>query len=132
MPDWKILIADDDPEDREIIGDAMQKLSQQDILGFAENGEAALDILNDCYSNGDIPCLIILDLNMPRMNGTQTLKAIKQDHRLKTIPVIIYSTSINPMEKEKCLQLGAHSYMVKPISVRESIETAKTFLEFCS
>jgi CheY-like chemotaxis protein len=68
---------------------------------------------------------------MPKMSGTQILKALKEDSRFKHIPVIIYSTSINPLEKERCLALGAHAYIIKPVSFRESIETAHLFMEFC-
>jgi len=65
------------------------------------------------------------------LSCTQTLSKIKNDNRFKEIPVIIYSTSINPLEKEKCILLGAHSYITKPVSFEESIETAKIFLQFC-
>lgn len=68
---------------------------------------------------------------MPKLNGTETLRRIKNDTRFKDIPVIIYSTSINPLEKEKCLLLGAHSYVTKPVSFKESMDTAKQFFDFC-
>ena len=73
----------------------------------------------------------VLDLNMPKMNGTDTLKNIKSDPRFSNIPVIIYSTSINPLEKEACMLLGAHSYITKPLSFTESLDTAKLFLKLC-
>lgn len=132
MQHCRILMADDDPDDRAILQDAISMLDQDNIISFAENGEMVLKILEVHFSNGQIPRLIVLDLNMPKMNGTQTLKALKEDRRFQTIPVIIYSTSINPLEKEKCLHLGAHSYMVKPVSFKESLETAKAFLSFCT
>lgn len=128
----KILLADDDADDKMIIADAVRLLSHEEVMYFTENGEETLDALNMDYERGDLPCLIVLDLNMPRMNGTETLAHIKRDDRFKDIPVIIYSTSINPLEKEKCLLLGAHSYVTKPISFKESMDTAKQFFEFCS
>lgn len=128
---WKILLADDDPDDRAIIKDAMEFLKAENVMCFAENGEEALSILHHDYSPHHRPCLIILDLNMPRLNGTETLRKLKNDDRFKKIPVIIFSTSINPLEKEKCMLLGAHSYITKPISLKESMDTAKAFLEFC-
>lgn len=131
MAGRKILLVDDDPEDIDIIKYAMELVKAEDAIYFAENGEHALDILNKNYDAGDIPCLIVLDLNMPKMNGTQTLGNLKSDERFKNIPVIIYSTSINPHEKEKCRNLGAHSYITKPVSFKESTETAKIFLAFC-
>ena len=127
----KIVLADDDAEDQTIIQDAMDLLNGPDVLLFVDNGEQVMGLLESKFSDGITPCLIVLDLNMPKMNGTQTLSRLKQDERFKEIPVIIYSTSINPAEKEKCLELGAHSYITKPVSFKESIATAKTFLQFC-
>lgn len=130
MTEWKILMADDDPDDREIILDAVSEIHSSDIICFAANGEEVLNILQSLPEKNN-PCLVILDLNMPRLNGTQTLKKLKSHQRFKNIPVIIYSTSINPVEKDKCLKLGAHSYVIKPVSYNESIETVKSFLGFC-
>lgn len=127
----KILLVDDDPEDRMIVQDGLQELGAGDVLEFAENGELALTLLNKQVEEGILPCLIVLDLNMPKMSGTQILKALKDDARLAAIPVIIYSTSINPLEKDRCLELGAHSYIIKPVSFKESIETAHLFMAFC-
>lgn len=131
MAGKRILLVDDDPEDRDIIKYAMELEQAHNTIYFAENGEQALEILDKNYHVAEVPCLIVLDLNMPKMNGTQTLGNLKSDERFKNIPVIIYSTSINPLEKEKCMQLGAHSYITKPVSFKESTETAKVFLEFC-
>lgn len=127
----KILLADDDPEDRAIIQDAMELLDAGDTMVFADNGEQLLDLLQKNFNASRYPCLIVLDLNMPKMNGTQTLTNLKKDETFKNIPVIIYSTSVNPVEREKCLLLGAHSFITKPVSFKESQETAKAFLQFC-
>lgn len=127
----KILIADDDPEDISIIKDAMELLKVVNVLWSAQNGEQAFELLQKSLESSTKLCLIVLDLNMPKMNGIQTLRKLKMDERFKDIPVIIYSTSINPLEKETCLQLGAHSYIPKPVSFKESMETAKLFLQFC-
>jgi len=132
MEAFKILLVDDDPEDRAILKDAMEMIFAGDIISFAENGEQALAILENCFQANDMPCLVVLDLNMPKMNGTETLRRIKSNEHLKNITVIIYSTSINPLEKEKCMHLGAHSYITKPVSYNECMATAKTFLGFCA
>ena len=128
----KIILADDDADDRTVVQDAMELLDAADVMVFAENGEKLLDLLQKNFTGLSSPCLIVLDLNMPRMNGTQTLSRLKTNEQFKHIPVIIYSTSINPVEKEKCLLLGAHSFITKPLSYKESIETAQTFLQFCT
>jgi CheY-like chemotaxis protein len=128
----KILLVDDDPEDRAIMEEAIEMAPGKDSFWFAENGEDALSKLETFYVAGHLPCLIVLDLNMPRMNGTQTLSFLKADQRFRDIPVIIYSTSVNLMEKEKCMRLGAHSYIAKPISFKESMDTVQLFTRFCT
>ncbi|MFL5745107.1 MAG: response regulator [Niastella sp.] len=128
---WKILVADDDADDRAILQDAMAELEASHVLCFAQNGEEVLRILGKDFNAGCKPALIILDLNMPKLNGTETLRRIKNDERFKTVPVIIYSTSLNPMEKDKCMMLGAHSYITKPVTFKESMDTARSFLAFC-
>lgn len=131
METWKILLVDDDPDDRMIIHDAMEILHSERIMKFAESGDQALRILETYASAGHLPCLIVLDLNMPKMNGTETLREIKNKKEFKGIPVIIYSTSINSLEKEKCMELGADDYITKPISFSESQQTAEKLLQYC-
>lgn len=129
----KILVVDDDSEDMVIIREAMEMIHADNVMLFAEDGEKALKLLDTRFvADHNVPCLIVLDLNMPKMNGTQTLETLKADNRFRDIPVIIYSTSINPFEKAKCVKLGAHSYITKPVSLKESLETAQVFLDFCS
>ena len=130
MQKWKILLADDDPEDREIIRDAVEMLNENESICFVDNGEQVLDVLNGNY-NQVRPSVIVLDLNMPKMGGTQTLRKLKDDERFRQIPIIIYSTSINNVERDKCMALGAHSYITKPLTVAESLETARLLLQFC-
>lgn len=133
MEFFKILLVDDDEEDRAIVKDMLEMSNDEHIISFAVNGEEALRLLDNHFRlHSIIPSLIVLDLNMPKMNGTETLRNIKNDERFKNIPVIIYSTSINPLEKEKCMKLGAHSYITKPISYQEGLETARIFLQFCN
>lgn len=127
----KIILADDDVDDRDVIQDVMELLDAGDVMMFAEEGETLLELLQENFTSLSTPCLIVLDLNMPKMNGTQTLSRLKSNEQFKHVPVIIYSTSINPVEKEKCLLLGAHSFITKPLSYKESIETAQKFLQFC-
>lgn len=131
MQHCRILLADDDPDDISILEDAITTIHKHCIVFSVENGQAAMDLLIAQHEKGQLPDLIVLDLNMPRINGSDTLSNIKNDERFKNIPVIIYSTSINPVEKNRCLKLGAQAYMIKPSSLKESIETAKVFLEVC-
>lgn len=120
-----ILLVDDDEEDRMLIQDAFSEIGAPDAVHFEANGEEALAYLEQ--HPGALPHLIILDLNMPKMNGTQTLRYLKSDDRYKDITVLIYSTSVNPLERETCLQLGAHSYVIKPTLYQESLDTVRGF-----
>ncbi|SEW36949.1 response regulator [Chitinophaga arvensicola] len=128
----KILMIDDDPEDRDILFFSMEAIEKSKALYFAEDGEQALEMLDKDFIGNNIPGLIILDINMPRLGGTDTLRGIKGDARFRNIPVIIYSTSINPFEKEQCLELGAHSFLTKPTSYQESVDNAMLFSRFLS
>jgi CheY-like chemotaxis protein len=127
----KILVVDDDEEDRFIIHDGFTEVGAEDIVHYEEDGERALQYLESCIAQKSLPCLIILDLNMPRLNGTQTLRAIKSDQRLRDIHVLIYSTSLNRIEKEECMLLGAEEYIIKPLTFSESLEKARYFKEVC-
>ena len=132
MESYKILLVDDDPEDRAIIQDAMDSIDAGEIIHFAEHGEQALEILEQGVLMDRLPCIVVLDLNMPRLNGTETLRLIRANDHLKDISVIIYSTSINPLEKEKCMRLGANDYITKPLSYKESTFTARKLLDLCT
>ena len=126
------MMIDDDEEDQWIIREALKTFSIGDIAIYVSNGKDALSRLDDDFSKKQhLPRLIVLDLNMPLMNGTATLGKLKADKRFCNIPVVIYSTSINPFEKDKCMQLGAQTYITKPISIEESMRTVEIFLSFC-
>lgn len=125
-----ILLADDDPEDRMIMAESFTELGVSHAAHFVENGEKVLAYLDNIIADEYLPKLVVLDLNMPRMNGTQTLKALKANVRYKEIPVVIYSTSVNTIEMQECLKTGALAYIVKPVTYKECVETAKSFYEF--
>ena len=131
MPANKILIIDDDAEDRMLMQDMFNEIGVPDIAYYEESGETALSYLKTLSEN-ELPSVIVLDLNMPKLNGTQVLKMLKADKRLKGITVIIYSTSVNHIEKEQTLRLGAHSYVIKPSSYEECLEKAKYFYNLSS
>ena len=125
------MLVDDDPEDREEFSDVYLAQFPGEQLYFAENGEKAIEYLEQLFQKQAQLCLIVLDLNMPILNGTQTLRKIKSDDRFKDIPVVIYSTSVNAVEKEECYRLGALDYMVKPSSFSDSVEIAKKLRRIC-
>jgi CheY-like chemotaxis protein len=119
-------MVDDDAEELTLIEEALLDAGQK--VHYEENGVEALKYLNNC---SDLPCLIVLDLNMPKLNGTETLMHLKSNDRYKEITVVIYSTSVNTIEKDNCINLGAHSYLVKPLSYAEILATAKYLATLC-
>ncbi|MEP6682593.1 MAG: response regulator [Parafilimonas sp.] len=127
----KILMIDDDDEDRMLMQDMFTEIGVPSVAHYEESGETALSYLNKLAEN-ELPSVIVLDLNMPRLNGTQVLKLLKTDDRFKNITVIIYSTSVNHIEKEQTLKLGAHSYVIKPSSYEGYLEKAKYFNNLCA
>jgi CheY-like chemotaxis protein len=131
MESRKILLVDDDLEDRFIVEEALRTVRPDITICFAQNSTAAFQMLEDSFNEKELPSLVVLDVNMPKMSGPEILSTLKNDLRFKAIPVIIFSTSVNPYEREKCVQLGAHSYITKPISYSESLEIAKKFIEVC-
>ncbi|MBL0745848.1 response regulator [Chryseolinea lacunae] len=119
-----ILIVDDDVEDHVILEDYFSDLGLKHYLQFASDGKTALELLEGLADN-ELPEIIVLDLNMPILNGTQTLLELKRSLRYKEIPVIIYSTSENDNEKSKCLSFGALDYVVKPSDYESGMKTVQ-------
>jgi CheY-like chemotaxis protein len=125
----KILLADDDGDDRLIFTQVFDHLGNHNAaLSVVENGLEVIDYLNRIAEDQLLPDLIILDHNMPKMNGKQALHYLKNNQRYKDITVIIYSTYNDAMFMEECGRLGASSIIAKPNSYEEYIDMVKFFL----
>ena len=107
-----ILYADDDTDDRAWVAEACKILNCSLNISFVENGRQVLNYLKSQLNA--LPSLIVLDLNMPEMDGRQTLKYLKSNPFYKEIPVAIVSTSANKIDKDACKRLGASLYITKP------------------
>jgi CheY-like chemotaxis protein len=114
----KILYADDDLDDKMWVTEACKALNYVFDIEFVENGQEALQYLEKLPGE-HLPELIVLDLNMPQLDGRQTLQRIKNNERYKNIPVIIVTTSSNKVDVEICKRLGAVLYLVKPDTHQE-------------
>lgn len=125
-----ILLVDDDAEDQFIFCDAMEMVENSQPVHIANNGIDALNYLSSLRQH-QLPCVILADLNMPKMNGSELLIHLKSNGKYKNIPVVIYTTSVNEMEKYSCLRLGAHDYITKPLSYAQSIEVAEMIVKLC-
>ena len=108
-----ILYIDDDNDDCMIMRTSLEDAGDQSTLICANDGEEAVRYLNSVAPTG-LPDLIVLDLNMPRWDGKRTLRYLKSQPHLASIPVVVLSTSDSSIEQDACSQLGAASYFKKP------------------
>jgi CheY-like chemotaxis protein len=120
-----ILIADDDQEDRFLLDMAFKEIGSEEYICMVENGVQVISYLNAIPEDNHLPALIVLDLNMPVLSGIDTLMQLKSNHRFKNIPVIIHSTSMYEVEKDRCLKIGAVDFIKKPVSFDQMISTAR-------
>ncbi|MBS1615395.1 MAG: response regulator [Bacteroidetes bacterium] len=113
-----ILIAEDDADDQFLLKSAIQENGFTEPYFIVENGSDLIDYLQSLPQGAQaekaFPKVILMDLNMPRKDGRETLKEIKQHAAWKHIPVVVFSTTHNEMEMRRCYELGAHSYQAKP------------------
>ena len=112
-----IVIIDDDRDDQEIFQEALYEVNPSIKCIAASSCEDGLSLLEENIDQ--LPDYIFLDLNMPRMNGKQCLKFLKDSERLRAIPVIIYTTSYLQKDKEETASLGAAHFLTKPVSINE-------------
>ena len=125
-----ILLAEDDTLDQKAVIRAFRDLKIVNPLKIVENGEQALSFLKQSATT--LPSLILLDLNMPRMNGLELLNIIKHDEALKQIPVIVLTTSSEDSDRAQSFELNVAGYMIKPIEYKEFIELIKTLYSYWS
>lgn len=120
-----ILMADDDPDDRILMKEALEENKLPSVIHFVEDGKELLDYLNKRGKFEDVetfrPGLILLDLNMPKIDGREALRLIKSDPRLRRIPVIILTTSKAEDDIFKTYDLGVNSFICKPVSFAELV-----------
>lgn len=125
-----VLVAEDYEDDRLLIQKAFRDVSSLDKLQCVENGVELIRYLRRESPYCDVekyplPHLVILDLNMPKKDGRQTLKEIKEDKELCKIPVIIFTTSTQEEDIERMYKLGTNSYITKPSSFEDLMELAR-------
>jgi CheY-like chemotaxis protein len=107
-----ILYVDDDPDDRQIFKEAVKSVDERIVCLTANDGLDALSFL----ASHQLPDVIFLDINMPLMNGKTCLSEIRADKKMAHIPVIIFTTSNNPIEIAECKKMGATDFINKPVS----------------
>lgn len=129
------LMADDDADDRMLTKEALEESRVLNELRFVEDGEELMDYLGrrGKFSNPDDsprPSVILLDLNMPKKDGREALKEIKADPNLRRIPVVILTTSKSEEDIYRTYDLGASSYITKPVSFDGLVDLMKALGEY--
>jgi CheY-like chemotaxis protein len=119
-----ILLVEDDTVDVMTVKRALKDLQVMSDLVATGDGEEALAYLRD--DENTKPCVILLDLNMPKMNGTEFMRIVKADEILRRIPIIVLTTSNSEQDISRSFELGAAGYMVKSVDYKKFMEIIKT------
>lgn len=127
-PGHVVVSAEDDPDDRLLIQDAVLAIDPSFHLDFVQHGKELLEYLNSRRTKEGFrnsPYLILLDLNMPLMDGREALKRIKSDDCFKKLPVVVLTTSSEESDREICSELGAADFVSKPASFEDLVTVLK-------
>ncbi len=119
-----ILLVEDDQVDTMTVKRALKEIHVTNPLIHLENGEEAVHYLRD--AEREKPCIILLDLNMPIMNGIEFLQVVKHDDYLRRIPVVVLTTSEEQQDKVNSFNLGVAGYMAKPVDYRQFVEVMRS------
>ncbi len=127
-----VLYADDDPEDRMLVKEAWEESRLANELHFVEDGEELLDYLHRRgnyagLADQPLPGMILLDLNMPRMDGREALQHLKADPRLRLIPTVVLTTSKAEEDIFRAYDLGVNSFIVKPVTFQSLVDLTLAF-----
>ncbi len=125
-----IVLVEDDLDDQEFFSEAFNELTSTIKIYIVNNGNKAIQVLNNIPPD-KTPLLIILDYNLPELNGADILEKLNQKTHLKTVPKVIWSTSDSPVYRQRSLDQGATEYLVKPSSVSDIKNVAKKLFELC-
>lgn len=124
--DRYVIYVDDDPDDRMIMEDAFLNIPDYELQIFS-NGNKLFDYLEEEKAN--LPSLIILDVNMPFMSGIDVLRLLRTNEEYKAIPVVMFTTSTSPLDKQQCKEFDA-DLVVKPLSYKEALATCRGLLAY--
>ncbi|BAY89590.1 response regulator [Calothrix sp. FACHB-156] len=130
-----LLVVEDSNEDFRMLQRLMRRMAVQNPIYRCTNGDEVLDLLyqegnNEKSSVGIKPSVILLDLNLPGIDGRDILERLKQDTCFKEIPIVVFTTSSNPKDIELCYQKGANGYLVKPMDAQELQKTIQAFVAY--
>ncbi len=128
----EILLVEDSPSDARLTIKSFEKTPIANNLHWVEDGETAINYLRHqgAYENTLRPDIILLDLNLPGMDGREVLTEVKSDSNLKLIPIIILTTSTDEQDIRGCYNLNVNCYITKPVNIQDFINTIKLIQDF--
>jgi CheY-like chemotaxis protein len=126
-----VLYADDDSDDLELVQDSFSLYSNNVEVVTAKDGSQALSYLHCLTDNDPAPCLIILDINMPVINGKEVLKKIREMQRFESIPVVLFTTSSLPQDENFAKRYNA-GFVTKPLDVMQMETITEVFIDHCA
>ncbi|RYY40365.1 MAG: response regulator [Chitinophagaceae bacterium] len=125
-----VFLAEDDVDDQELLIEALAMYVPAMRVRIASNGKRAMNELL-AFAQHEMPCLIILDYNLPEVNGGEILKQLSSESRFHNVPKVVWSTSNSPLYRQICLDLGARAYFVKPSDIKGIEKMAQEMLVYC-
>ena len=125
----KIFLAEDDLDDQELLAEAFHNIDPSIQLESFSTGKKFLSHI-DSLPDNEIPDMIIVDYNIPEINGADVLKHLEEQHRYQKIIKLVWSTSNAPLYEESCMAMGATAYLVKPSNIEALQDIAKKMLSY--
>jgi len=131
----RIHMCDDDPDDQLLVSDALEEVRLVNPIDFTHNGKELFEYLNRegkyCHLvDQPLPGLILLDLNMPIMDGREVLAKIKQHEKFRSIPIIVLTTSKAEADIARTYDMGVNSFIMKPVSFESLVEMIKSVTDY--
>jgi len=125
-----VFAADDDPDDRVLATEAWERAGASHPLVFCHGGDELLENLERSWDTEEHPSLLILDLNMPGLDGRELLRKLRADPRFVALPTIVLTTSSSDEDIQLCYRLGANSYVVKPTEFEDLVGIFRALSSF--
>ena len=125
-----ILIADDDLDDQELLEELLLQTDRNCTVDTVMSGREVAQYLANCEQH-QLPHLIVLDYNIPDMNGLEIFQSLRSNERLRDIPVVFWSTSTSPLLQAACEEAGARWFVIKPTAISDALALAQRLLALC-
>ena len=121
-----ILFVEDDAKDRLLIQTSLATSKHRERMTFVSNGVEAFEFINQQF----LPRVLVIDLKMPKQDGLELIKAIRENTKYNHLPIVVFSSSISPVDIRECYQAGANAYVVKTINLTGFVEAVNSIVNF--